>query len=332
MSLSDVLSATKDLIYSHIELPPDMEDRLALYRNRYPALTTEEVEDLAKMEPARIRIYTGTVYAGERNTLRMHFPMTFNLIRRAAGGQFDSMAMTHAMHEEFPWTGYATQDLAEKFVCFVEKELSPRGPGDRAARVPEPGSIIARIIPEGASWTPEPFLLGSVKLELDELIIARAIDSSGSYLDPASLATLTVGQLLELELLIPHSTRVLRTPGDLLGLCREFINDEEGFEIPEFDGIERSLLGGRNRDNRIRWNTIPAAIADLISETIGDRKSGEPSVEPIITVQTLGECYVAAAIAEADNAGEERPDEQELFGSFVSLLAELLERGLLLKA
>lgn len=327
MSLSDVLSATKDLIYSHIELPPHVEERIALYRGRYPALTVEEIEDLAKMEPARIRIYTGTVYAGERNTVRMHFPLTFNLIRRAAGGRFDSMAMIHVMHEEYPWTEYTTRDLAEKFARFVTKELAAENPSAARAGSPDAGSVIAKIIPPGASWTPEPFLAGAVELELHELISARAEDSSGSALDPASLASLTVGELLELELIIPPATSVFRTAGDILQLRREFIRDEEGFTVPPYDGVRRSLLGGRDNENYLRWVQVPDAVAELFTELMiaADPRVGRS--EPLLTVQTLAEAVVAA-VAES---GEERTEEQ-LFGELLSLLSQLLERGILLKA
>lgn len=298
MSLADVLSATRELIFSRYEIPSALAERTTFYRERFPALTPEELEDLAKIDPARLRIYTGTVYAGERNTLRMHFPLTFALLKRAMGDDFDSMELIKDVHERYPWSHHSTKDLAERFARYIANDV-PR--------------LVER----------DPFLPDVARMEVLDLEIARAEDTDGEAVEPAVLGTLTVGDLLELDLVIPVATRTLRASCDVLAVRRAYFaaDNEQDFVMPDYERRDTFLVGGRNAANYVRWVEVPESVLALFEE-LASGTAPSP-----VGVQLLADAFVSSD--RGPDGGNQA--EEELFAEFVAMLRSLLERGLLLR-
>ena len=78
MSLSGVLSAVRQLVLDEIDLSANQDERRALYASRFTGLTELEVADLAKMEPARLALYTNSVFTAEGSILQRYFPLSYH--------------------------------------------------------------------------------------------------------------------------------------------------------------------------------------------------------------------------------------------------------------
>ena len=169
MPLADVLSAVRQLILDPIEIPADIESRRAAYGSRFPALRPEELDDLAKMEPRRIRTYTDSIFSGQTSVLEDKFEITFQLIadRLKSGNdeKFYPFTFVREMHIKRPWRDAETEGLGRNLVEYL-----------RADR-PD----IAEFVPEAAA---------AAVMELLSLQVIRAQDESPSARDnipPAQL-------------------------------------------------------------------------------------------------------------------------------------------------
>jgi hypothetical protein len=124
MSLESFLSAFKQLILENELLPEKLEDRRCYYKIKFPLLNDLEVEDLAKLQPNQIRIYTGTIFRGELVVLERRLPLTFKAIKREWGesgnsNKFDPFCMLVEAQKKFPWKSHATKDLVQSFIKYL---------------------------------------------------------------------------------------------------------------------------------------------------------------------------------------------------------------------
>src|SRR5690606_16960159 len=72
MALHAVLSAVRQILLDFDTLPASAHARMSLYRERFKDLSTEEVEDLARIPSEKLAIYQETIFVGESNILRNH--------------------------------------------------------------------------------------------------------------------------------------------------------------------------------------------------------------------------------------------------------------------
>ena len=92
MALAAILSAFRQLVLDGIELPPTQDERAALYSKKFQGLSPEEIEDLSKMDPARLKVYTSSVFMAEGGILSTAFPLTLAILRRSWPGSAGLLA------------------------------------------------------------------------------------------------------------------------------------------------------------------------------------------------------------------------------------------------
>ncbi len=128
MALAEFLKAFKDVLIKNQVLPESQAARFELFRSRYVLLSDLEIEDLAKIPPAKFSIYTGTICRGEANILANRFPVTFaglgSFYLACYRQQFNSYLMLVDLNQQLPWKSYKTNELADNFVSYVRKLVS----------------------------------------------------------------------------------------------------------------------------------------------------------------------------------------------------------------
>ncbi len=300
MPLAGVLSAVRELLLDDLDLPDGIgaevvAARTNLYRSKFTTLTAEEVEDLAKIPPERLRVYTQTVFAGERNNLKNHFPMTFALLQRALGEDFDSFQMMRDLHAARPWKSYRTADLCLNFCQYlVEDRL------DIKAQLPELPSVS--------------------ELERLSLKISRGPNPeavSGALIDIAKIAELSVADLMEFSCVKAPCSQFLTVQHDVLSL-REYFYEHDR-ELPDSPTMvsELYLAGARSRWGGVRWCSVNFAIY----ESLAAFERGER-----FTVSTLAEVFLKEK--RADEQSES--DDSQLFLEFFKEFQTLVQSGVLL--
>jgi hypothetical protein len=129
MSLESFLSAFKQLILENEPLPNLLEERRASYRKKFPRLNDLEVEDLAKIPPSQIRIYTGTIFRGELVVLQRRLPLTFQALKKhwsniAKTNEFDSFCFLVEVQKKYPWHSSDTKDLVSAFISYLRDTVA----------------------------------------------------------------------------------------------------------------------------------------------------------------------------------------------------------------
>ena len=294
MSLSGVLSAVRQLILDEAKLPATLKERELFIGANYLNLTPEEVQDLASIEPSKIAVYTGTIFAGERSTLKSHFPLTFALLARgykkSRGGAIDSLALVKELHRSRPWKGSATAALAANFVEFLRYDR-----------------------PDLIECAPE--CVDCARLEELSLQILRAPNDSLSARDTMSLSQLgevTVSELLVREVFIPSATRLEKFSTDVLELRRAYYANDR--ELGDITVHARTVFaaGGRTKELTARWVEIPAGLFTVLSQT---------DLTDWLPLEDL-------AVGATEDLPTEMPD-TEKFEFFLKTLTALLDAGVI---
>ncbi len=291
MPLAALLSAIRRLVLDRLPIPEAFDERKVFFRGSFPELTAEEIADLAKIDPERLRIYTQTIFTGERSVLRNHFPITFSLLRARFDPDLDTFEFTRDLHAARPWKSHLTIGLTTNFVEYLRLDRP-----DILDRIPELGDV--------------------AELERLTVDISRAEDSTNSFgtlLEIDQLSAMTVGALMECPAIFPSYVRVHDFEYDVLAFRHLFI--QNGGELPEVLCEQRRTfaVGGRSRALSVKWQ----AVSEPVFEFIGAQNSDEE--------------FTLAELADAVIAGEiENQDEAELFKIFVRLLQALIKDGVLL--
>ncbi len=293
MALADVLTAVRQLILDPIDLPPDFEDRRAVYGSRFPKLRPDEIEDLAKMEPKRIRTYTDSIFSGQTNVLEDKFEITFKLLETrysAKGEKFYPFDFVRAVHAARPWKDTTTEGLGKNLVDYLKTDRPD----------------MLKLVPEAAD---------SAEMELASFLVIRAqndIVSAKDSLAREVLQALPVGELLETEFTIPSYVEFRRFDYDVLALRRYYYSNEKTVPETVLDKAAIQAAVGRDIEFYIRWRGLDADIYDLLSS--------QPRSTPIALEQ------LAAAVSDSQPAGVE---EVEIFRSFFTLTADLIACGII---
>jgi len=150
MGLPDVLSAVRQLILDGIDLPACAGDRQKLYAIRFQGLSADELEDLAQMDPARLGLYTRSIFAAEGRMLTSYFPLTLHLLKRGwPHGIYSARELAHRIHGVAPWRGIHSPSL---------------------------GTCLGEFIQHGRAWTiePMPYIEDVYRYEQASLEIRKA--------------------------------------------------------------------------------------------------------------------------------------------------------------
>ena len=289
MALQAVLSAFRQLILDGIDLPATVQARESLFRSRFANLSDQEVEDLAKMEPSRLSVYTTSVFSAEGNILKNAFPLTLAALEAewpAEWGRFSARALAQRIHRTAPWRGIHSMTLGESLISFIQGDCGK--------------------IREAVPWLPE-----AANLELAMLEIRRAPNEPilpQPEAEIEKLSSLTVEELLAREAYIPALLRCVRLERDLLKARQAVL---EGARLEPIALQRRSMVGARPHDYGVVFVEASHEVSAFL-----ERNRGRS-----VPLQDLAEAFVSG-LGEGANSGE-----QETFRSFVSLLRALVSIG-----
>jgi len=247
MALPAVLSAFRQLVLDGIDLPDTPAGRVALYKSRFAGLAPEEVEDLAKMEPERLKLYTTSVFSAEGGILKSAFPLSLAIIESKwskSRGTFSPSNVARQVHKAAPWRGIHSMSLGESFGVFVGQECA----------------AILRSNPE---------LGDAIRLEQATLEIRRAPNEEVPAQSPKvleKLANLRVEALLERKVFIPNLIRSLKLSYDIIPVRRELIENGRLSECGKRDAV---VVGGRPQEYGVLWLETTPHIAALLSDRRG---------------------------------------------------------------
>lgn len=240
MPLAGMLSAMRELLLDRVEAPQELTARCAAFASRFPSLTAEEIEDLARMPSEKLAIYTQTVFAGERSTLRNHFPLSFALIRRELGEQAVGLALVQSLHAARPWKSYLTRGLTHNFVQYLTHDRP---------------DLLSRI----------PYLADVAQLEVKHLDAARAVDpQEGELLLGVSLTSLNVEELMLKRWQLAPSVQLAEFGYDVIRYRKDFFEADRCLPAEEPVQIPVLAVAARNRRCAVRWHPVqPGEFAFL---------------------------------------------------------------------
>lgn len=128
MPLAEVLTAVRQLLLDEERPGGAIEQRRDQLRERFPALTDGEVDDLAAISPERIRVYTRLIFNGELSMLRWIFPISLAAVvwlSRAAGDERKrreiEFGLVRDLHCRRPWHSSSSRMLARNFESYVNE-------------------------------------------------------------------------------------------------------------------------------------------------------------------------------------------------------------------
>lgn len=316
MALADVLSAIRVLVMDGESLPRDLEARKVFCERKFPALSAEELEDLARMDPERLAIYTRSIFIQESRMLERHFPATVEVLRElwkdVLFSTLDLRALVQDLHHKVPWRTPHTKDFGANFVEYIETHLGP------LVHIKKDLSHLARV--ELARL--------EVRRELDEHDFKGAAEAQ-------HLAQLSVESLLSSTVKIPHAVRILRIPQPAAG--EESVPSQCGFTTYATHAARAfesdALVMSRTRDLLVKTGWVTAGTGTWLESftrpgqaTIGEM--AERFVENVSESPELA-AKAGALLAEAEGVPETAnlTGEALLFKLFMEELLTLIRVG-----
>ena len=231
MALASVLSALRTFILDAPELPSEQSAREVWLTRNIAGITAEEARDLAKIPPAKIRVYTESIFTAQSKIMKGYFPRTFAILESEwqafRGERFSAMGLLMEMHKVSPWHSTKTLDLAANLTKFIENHLSD----------------IGQRRPEIRSWMRREELNLKIRKGGDDAVSPRC------WLKSDDLAGLSVEALLETRCFVPLNAQFTQfSPGTIqLGAREEF------------------AVGSRDRRYRVRWTPLDRPVWDYVS-------------------------------------------------------------------
>ena len=294
MSLADVLTAVRKLILDPIELPEDQEKRRAVYEERFPKLRPEEVDDLSKMEPKRLRTYTSSIFAGQTSILEDKFELTFAILTQRFESElkekFYSYDFVRELHAARPWLDNDTEGLGRNLVEYLKHD--------------RPEIVVAA-----------PEIIDVAEMELSSLQVIRApndVLSARDSIGRKQLESLPVSQLMQVEMFIPAYVQFRTFRYDAPGLRRAFYNNNKSVSAERPQPRQVRAVVSRNSEFFVRWRELEQPVYELLNEL---PRSTPTSIEDL-----------AAVVADLLPSGA---DEVEVFRSFFGLASGLAEGGVI---
>lgn len=299
MALADFLSAFRSLILDKGPLADSVDARRAELAGRFPRLGPREINDLAEIEPGRIKVYTDLIFAGERATLQWVYPRSSaiisDLLHQRDSSKARSLHLFHlvrALHESQPWESPSQRQLASNFQNFIVQTRR---------------DLLT-------AWPPLADLMTYERTELD---IFYAEDIPHLPFLPAdfeSLTNMTVEQLMGIELFRPPYAAVLHFDYDILNLVAHW--DDVSAPPPSI-AIDQPCNAACGRDiNSLmpHWTRLGRGGHAALFQAPANKS---------FTVEDLAVFYIEA---EADPRSE-----AEQFADFFSQLIGWLRAGILMR-
>ena len=232
----------RSLILDRVELPESVEARRMFLRGEFPELSEAEADDLSKVEPKKLQIYTQTIFSGERGVLANHFPITFALLKKYFDEDLNAFEFVRDLHAARPWKSYLTAGLTVGFVTYLRNDRPD----------------ILSVLPE---------LPDAAQIEWLSLKTSRGLDPEGDpsqCLNLEELSQLTVGNLLELKAEFPPYVCTETFLYDVISYREEFRDLD--FTLPDSRPVEKEIwaVSGRNLHQRVSWQNISQEIFEFI--------------------------------------------------------------------
>jgi hypothetical protein len=249
MSLPVVLSAIRELAHQDLDLPENFEKRKQIISQRFSELSLEELEDLAKIEPSKIKVYTNTIFGGQKRVLTNRFPVTFSLLEkcwsRTPSNQQTALKLVKLLHQKNPWQNNSTIGLAENFLLFLNNNLEEE----------------KKLLPE---------LVELAQLEFNSLLIAR--DKNKTKSDPQSvinyLLSLSVGELLALPLELAKPRVLCSFNYDVVSFRNDFYRNQRKLPDNSCSFESAYYIGSRTNALKVSWNEIPKTVFELFNSCL----------------------------------------------------------------
>ncbi len=293
MPLANFLSAVRELILDTDTFADNLDDRVADYTTRFPALSPEEIQDLAKITPDRLKIYTSTIFHGEKSTLLNHFACSFACLAKyweeAYRRKFSEVGLVRALHRRYPWETNQTITLANNYVRYVAEALTE----------------IQNVCP----W-----IVDLTNLELLSLITKREhsdVEARDS-LQEDELLQLTVEEILSLKAQIPEYVHFEQFSYDVIEVIRSFHQKSSIDTVPTTKNPV-SAICGRNQKLYPRWAKTDIRLHDWLR----DRRQ-----KAQIDIEELADFFLNSIADPADS-------EEEVFILFLRTLTSFINAGIL---
>lgn len=291
MALAAVLSAMREIILNLDPLQGDSKEKDKFLESRFPDLSKEEREDLAKIPTEKFEIYTRSVFGGERNLLKNLFPMTFARLIAVWMDKYslvlNEIEFVRRLHQRRPWRGNATVTIADNFVQSIRHDF-----------------------PELLALAPE--LVDMGRIEQIALEVKRHISpnlSELSVLSDARISQLTVAELLNQELHFAECIQFETFQFDVISARKYFFANNQ--QLPKVvEAASLFTICGRNLENFPRWVSLNEGVWQAV------RNLGPGSKIPLVNF--------AEVVVQSCDSGM---SEAALFEKFLSTLAELRSAG-----
>ncbi len=290
MALHAVLSAFRQIVLDELGLPETASEREALYSRLFPGLSGPEVQDLAQMSPARLAIYTSSVFSAEGNILKNAFPLTLATIESSwpkEWGEHSGRALAQRIHKAAPWRGIHSMTLGESLQAFVERE-----------RVEHFVSL---------PWLSEAALLEQAMLEIRRAPNELIGPQTEAELD--FFSTRNVSELLEQQVYVPSLVRGVELSFDLLAARKELLATGK-LVVPI--KLSQRLVGARPKDYGVQFVALPHEVHSLMVKSRGE----------VIPLSSIAEAFLTSS-------EDSEKSEDEVFRIFYSAIRSLIAVGAL---
>jgi len=294
MSLALTLSALRELIMDVREYPQSEVERFAWLSSRHPALSIEERQDLARIPPERLRLYTESIFASERSLLRRKFPLSFALLKQlstAEGVPLDFYELARDLHSFRPWASSSVPELARNFADFIRSKYS-------------------RYIEQ------EPLLGDALTLELTCMVVVRSPNgafSAHQSADLSGVSELKLETVLSAQCYIPEFAKLEQFGSDVISLFEDHRREETIAPPPTYRYKMVYGVCSRDRSYRLHWCSVAPAMFGALSK------------------MPRGEFFILAELAQEFLGGTPNPhDEIAVAAQFLKGVLELHSKGALL--
>jgi hypothetical protein len=123
MSLHTTLTALRELMLVVDDVPQDRGARTHYFKTRYPELSAEACDDLAKISPQKLKHYRSVIVQGMYGTIQGHIPLTLAILSdrwmAAYGEPFSAARFMFEVQRSYPWRGYLTATLLESVYAYI---------------------------------------------------------------------------------------------------------------------------------------------------------------------------------------------------------------------
>jgi hypothetical protein len=293
MPLADVLSAVRRLLLDEQRPDGAPSQRRQQLRDRFPALTAAEVDDLAAISPERMRVYSRLIFNGELNMLRWIFPVSLAAIAsvaRATGDQRDGRDvqgdLVRDLHRKCPWRSVSSRLLADNFEAYIREYR--RDLTDAWAGL---GDLVA--------------------YERIDLQVFYANDF-GRPISPDEFTDLSVGDLLAVQVARPPYVTLRRFEIDVISLASQWRDNRQFPNPPPTEAPVTATCAREPSSLMPKWLMLTTASEAAL-------RAAAPA--QITTVEQLAAAYVQAAPAAFES-------EQAAFADFHRQLSAWFALGI----